>query len=330
MPKAPRVTPQELARIRNRVRAHGGTLAHSPCPRPGCHATVVLDEEKYVCLTCGWLRATTQWKTKQCALSAAIANAGSGDDFRALMALVDPKRAKKLSRHADAAAHEPRAVELEAPVHKTHHKADKAPAEPVHPVHARSAAGEFVPHHIPTLGPDAPRVLIYTDGGCEPNPGPGGWGAILWTEGVELELAGGARKTTNNRMEITAALEGLRALVRPSRVTVITDSQYLSNGMTDWITAWSKAHFRRKGDLIPNHELWEALARAALAHETSWAWTRGHSGQPENERCDRLAAAMIDDASAGAEAPSHRERRERHGRLPHVNATETTTIWLAP
>ncbi len=323
MPKAPRVEASELARIRERVLARGGMLADKPCPRPGCHSAVVLDADNYVCLTCGWLRATDEWKTEARGFSAAQANEGSADEFRALMALVNPARARKLARRADTRSGPITA--LQQPV-----SAHKAPVEEeAKPAHAPLQTGTFAPRRIPALGPDAPRVLIYTDGGCEPNPGPGGWAAILWAEGTELELAGGARKTTNNRMEITAALEGLRTLVRPSRVTVITDSQYLANGMTDWITAWSKAHWRRKGELIPNHELWEALARAALAHETSWAWTRGHSGQPENERCDRLAAAMVAEASAGADAPSHRLRTERFGRLPHVAANDTATIWLA-
>ncbi|HAK96599.1 MAG TPA: hypothetical protein DCM87_16810, partial [Planctomycetes bacterium] len=137
-------------------------------------------------------------------------------------------------------------------------------------------------------------------------------------------------RTTNNRMEMTAALEGLRALAAPSRVTVVTDSQYLFNGMTDWITKWSRDGWARKGELIPNHELWEQLARAALAHATSWAWTRGHSGQPENERCDRLAAAMIAAARGGDESPAHRARKGRHGPLRRLDATPTAPIWLAP
>jgi ribonuclease HI len=311
MPKAPRVASEELARIRAHALAHGGAVGRKRCPRPGCHASVVLTESNAVCLTCGWVRAATDWETTTFAFSAAQARATCGEDFRALRDLVVPEPAKRAARAAKAEA--------------------RAAVAPAHaPAVAAPSSGGLLAHTIPTLPADAPRVLIYTDGGCEPNPGPGGWAAILWTEGVELELAGGARSTTNNRMEITAALEGLRALKNSSRVTVITDSQYLSNGMTDWITAWSKNRWRRKGDLIPNHELWEALARAALAHETSWAWTRGHSGQPENERCDRLAAAMIAQANAGAEAPSHRARRERPGRLLHVHAQETTTIWLAP
>ena len=102
----------------------------------------------------------------------------------------------------------------------------------------------------PVLEPEAPRVLIYTDGGCRPNPGPGGWAAILWTGGWELELGGGGPDTTNNRMEMTAALAGLDALTCPAKVTIVTDSEYLYKGMTEWITRWSANGFKKKkGDI---------------------------------------------------------------------------------
>jgi len=198
----------------------------------------------------------------------------------------------------------------------------------------RSTPGErrvkdcrLIENHIPKLPPDAPRVLIYTDGGCEPNPGPGGWAAILWTEGAELELAGGETHTTNNRMELTAALEGLRALKRPSRVTVITDSQYVFYGMTDWITSWSKKNWKRKGGKVLNVDLWKELVRAALEHETYWAWTRGHAGQPENERCDQLAKRMIEEQKQ-ARASEHRARRKRKGTLPSIEAEPTAPVWF--
>jgi len=310
MAKAPRVTPGELADIRRRVLEQGGLLGRKPCPRPGCHSAVVQVGATCVCLTCGWKRAASEWELAARAFSPAEAAAGRGGEFRALVALIDPKRADKLLHGAGAPA------PLPAP-------APEAAAPP-------TAARQPVLRRIPELDDRAPPVLIYTDGGCGLNPGPGGWAAILWTPGEELELAGGAPRTTNNRMEMTAALEGLRALVKPSRVTVVTDSSYLFNGMTDWITKWSRDGWTRKGAPIPNHELWEQLARAALGHAAFWAWTRGHAGQPENERCDRLAAAMIAAVRDGREAPAHRARKERHEPLRRLAGTPTAPIWLAP
>ena len=118
----------------------------------------------------------------------------------------------------------------------------------------------------PTLGADVPEVLIYTDGGCSPNPGAGGWAAILVAGGGQLEIAGADPTSTNNRMEITAALRGLQQLTKPSRVLIVTDSRYVCQGMTAWIERWSKNGFRKKGVPILNAELWQELARAALEH----------------------------------------------------------------
>lgn len=180
----------------------------------------------------------------------------------------------------------------------------------------------------PDLGPKAPQVLIYTDGGCRPNPGPGGWAAILWTPGWELELGGGGADTTNNRMEMTAALAGLDALTRPTRVTIVTDSEYLYNGMTDWITKWSaKCFTKKKGELL-NPGLWKTLAEAALGHETCWAWTRGHSGVVLNERCDVLAAEMMESEHGEERIPRHKVRSKINRVLPDVPGRRTAGIWL--
>ena len=180
----------------------------------------------------------------------------------------------------------------------------------------------------PALGPEAARVLIYTDGGCRPNPGPGGWATILWTSGWELELGGGGADTTNNRMEMTAALAGLDALTWPARVTIVTDSEYLYKGMTSWVTKWSSKGFKKKKGELLNPELWRSLGEAALEHETSWAWTRGHAGVLLNERCDSLATEMLDCSHGDERVPSHRARSERSPSLPEVPALKTAGIWL--
>lgn len=180
----------------------------------------------------------------------------------------------------------------------------------------------------PCLGPEAPQVLIYTDGGCRPNPGPGGWAAILWTAGWELELGGGGTDTTNNRMEMTAALAGIDALTMPARVTIVTDSEYLYNGMTTWITKWSRNGFKKKKGELLNPELWRSLSKAALEHETSWAWTRGHSGVELNERCDSLASEMLDRDHGDERIPLHKDRTKRSAELPGVPSRRTAGIWL--
>jgi len=135
-----------------------------------------------------------------------------------------------------------------------------------------------------------PDVDIYTDGGCDPNPGPGGWGAILLYGPHAKEISGAEPATTNNRMELTAAIEALRFLKRPCRVNMYTDSQYLRRGITEWLPAW-RAHGWRKADGKPveNVELWQELAQQTERHLVEWHWVRGHRGQPLNERADRLA-----------------------------------------
>jgi len=143
-----------------------------------------------------------------------------------------------------------------------------------------------------TAAKDKP-VEIFCDGSCLGNPGPGGWGAILRKAGTEREISGGANSTTNNRMELAAAVEALNIINKPSRVTVTTDSQYLVKGMTDWMKTWIKKGWRTSGGKpVKNRELWEELNRLASIHRIKWKWIRGHAGHPENERCDRLAMAQ--------------------------------------
>jgi ribonuclease HI len=138
------------------------------------------------------------------------------------------------------------------------------------------------------------EVEIFTDGACSGNPGPGGWGAVLRYGEVEKEMSGGEALTTNNRMELTAAIAALEALKRPCRVTLYTDSQYLRDGITRWLSAW-KARGWSTADKKPvkNIDLWQRLEAAAAPHEIEWRWVRGHAGHAENERADALARAAI-------------------------------------
>lgn len=139
------------------------------------------------------------------------------------------------------------------------------------------------------------QVEIYADGACSGNPGPGGWGTILRCNGKEKELSGGEKDTTNNRMEITAVLEGLRALKYPCKVTVTTDSQYVYNSITKgWAEGWRKNGWVKK-DKKPalNADLWEELLNEIAKHEVSFVWIKGHNGHSENERCDALAVAEV-------------------------------------
>jgi len=140
---------------------------------------------------------------------------------------------------------------------------------------------------------DRPRVTIYTDGACDPNPGPGGWGAILKVSGREKLLSGGERETTNNRMELTAALEALRTLKEPCRVELYTDSEYLQRGITEWMPNWKARNWKRKGGKLANVDLWQALDAALARHEVNWHWLRGHAGHPENTRADWLARSAV-------------------------------------
>lgn len=139
------------------------------------------------------------------------------------------------------------------------------------------------------------HVLIYTDGACSGNPGPGGWGALLICGDKEKELSGGAPKTTNNRMELTAVIEALGALKTPCTVTLTTDSKYVMEGATKWLAGW-KAHAWRKSDKKPvlNDDLWRELDTLLSRHQVEWVWVKGHAGHPENERVDSLACRERD------------------------------------
>jgi ribonuclease HI len=140
---------------------------------------------------------------------------------------------------------------------------------------------------------DLPLVEIFTDGACKGNPGPGGWGAILRSsDGRERELSGGETPTTNNRMELTAAIEALNALKRPCRVELHTDSNYLRDGITKWIHGWRKNGWRTADKKpVKNAELWQALLDATVPHHIAWHWVKAHNGHAENERADALACA---------------------------------------
>jgi ribonuclease HI len=141
---------------------------------------------------------------------------------------------------------------------------------------------------------DEQIVEIFCDGACSGNPGPGGYGAILRYGGRVKELNGGAGETTNNRMEMTAAIEALRQLKRPCRVLITTDSQYLVKGMTEWITGWQRKGWRNsKKEPVVNKDLWELLLALTEPHAVQWKWVRGHAGHAENERCDQLAREGI-------------------------------------
>ena len=141
-------------------------------------------------------------------------------------------------------------------------------------------------------------IQIFTDGACRGNPGPGGWGVILRSGSHEKELFGGEQSTTNNRMELRAAIEGLAALKRPSRVTVTTDSQYVRQGITQWIEGWKRNRWRTSAKKpVKNQDLWQLLDELTSRHEVTWEWVKGHSGHPDNEHADALANRGIDDLS---------------------------------
>jgi ribonuclease HI len=135
-----------------------------------------------------------------------------------------------------------------------------------------------------------PKVVIYTDGACRGNPGPGGWGALLISGGREREICGGELATTNNRMELTAACEALEALNKPCTVELHTDSQYVRNGIAEWLRGWKARGWKTatKG-AVKNVDLWQRLDAARQRHDVDWRWVKGHSGHPENDRADALA-----------------------------------------
>lgn len=151
-------------------------------------------------------------------------------------------------------------------------------------------------------GPDASEaeVDIYADGACRGNPGPGGWGVWLKSGAHEKELWGGARETTNNRMELTAVIEALSSLKRRCRVAIHTDSQYVRNGITSWIHNWKARGWRTAdGKPVKNVELWRELERLDAMHDVQWRWVKGHAGDPGNERADALANRGVDEVIGG-------------------------------
>lgn len=138
------------------------------------------------------------------------------------------------------------------------------------------------------------KVVVFTDGACSGNPGPGGWGAILTFRGVEKELKGGEALTTNNRMELMAAISALEAMKRPARIELHTDSQYVKNGITSWIHNWKRNGWRTADKKpVKNEDLWKRLDEALAIHEVDWRWVKGHAGHAMNERADELARAGL-------------------------------------
>jgi len=143
-------------------------------------------------------------------------------------------------------------------------------------------------------------VEIYTDGACRGNPGPGGWGALLRYGNEEKSLYGAHAQTTNNRMELQAAIEGLSALTRRCHVVLTTDSEYLRKGITQWLIQWRSRQWKTKQNKpVKNVDLWQLLDQAASHHEIEWHWVKGHSGHPGNEHADQLANQAIDELLAG-------------------------------
>ena len=139
------------------------------------------------------------------------------------------------------------------------------------------------------------RVEIFTDGACKGNPGPGGWGALLRLGKHEKELSGRDPDTTNNRMELTAAIKGLEALIEPCEVDLYSDSKYVLDGMTKWVAGWQKRGWINSSRKpVRNAELWHELIEAARPHKVNWHWVKGHNGHPENERVDQLASEQAD------------------------------------
>jgi len=140
------------------------------------------------------------------------------------------------------------------------------------------------------------KVELYTDGACRGNPGPGGWGVLLRYRGAEKELYGGEAETTNNRMELTAVIMGLKELKRPCRVRIGTDSQYVLKGASEWLEGWKRRNWKTASKApVLNRDLWQQIDELVQTHEVSWEWIRGHSGHAENEKADSLANQGIDE-----------------------------------
>lgn len=145
-----------------------------------------------------------------------------------------------------------------------------------------------------------PKLFAYTDGACSGNPGPGGWGVLMFAKDGEQviksrDLSGGAANTTNNQMELTAAIMALETLERPSEITIVTDSSYVKDGITKWIISWKKNGWKTAAKKpVKNEELWKRLEAATHQHDITWEWIKGHAGHPENERADELARAGME------------------------------------
>ena len=149
------------------------------------------------------------------------------------------------------------------------------------------------------------EVVIYTDGACSGNPGPGGWGAVLQWQGQEREMYGGDPLTTNNRMELMAAIQALEALRQPARVQLHTDGKYLLDGITKWIPGWQRNGWRTSAKKpVKNEYLWRTMIEAMKPHEVTWRWVKGHAGDPGNERADALARLGIEEVTAMARSGS--------------------------
>jgi ribonuclease HI len=156
------------------------------------------------------------------------------------------------------------------------------------------------------------EVIIYSDGACRGNPGPGGWAAILTYSDSERQISGGVEATTNNRMELTAAIEAFRALREPCRVRFFTDSAYLRNGITRWVAFWISREWLTKGNTpVKNRDLWQELASVCATHSVVWNWTKGHSQDKANIRCDRLARLEIANINRSHDARALEEHRLR-------------------
>jgi ribonuclease HI len=169
---------------------------------------------------------------------------------------------------------------------------------------ATRAKGDDGQRRAPGDGPPRPDVEIFTDGACLGNPGPGGWGAILRYGRHEKEIYGSEPATTNNRMEMMAAIQGLERLSRPSDVSVYTDSTYLRRGVTEWLPGWKRnGWLTSQKKPVKNADLWRRLDAAASGHEVQWFWVKGHAGHPENERADQLACRGAEEAARATARP---------------------------
>lgn len=144
-------------------------------------------------------------------------------------------------------------------------------------------------------------LIIYTDGGCDPNPGPGGWAALIIEDGKRREIYGAEPHSTNNRMELTAAIEALKSIETPARVTIFTDSQYLQKGISEWMPKWLAKNWRGSNGPVANQDLWKELLAVSSQHHIEWHWLRGHAGRAENERVDYLCSVARKELVANAD-----------------------------